>query len=70
MQEQRPLFEAFCAGVGPIVQRIRNEQEFVSEYLQARGELSFWPGVWCQSFRVSCLAPWPVRAWPTRCVSC
>ena len=63
--EQRPLFEAFCADVDAIVQRIRNEQEFVSEYLEARGELSFWPGAWCQSFRVSCLAPWPVRAWAT-----
>jgi len=63
--ERRGLYEAFCADVGAIVARIRNEQEFVSEYLEARGELSFWPRAWCQSFRVSCLAPWPARAWAT-----
>jgi hypothetical protein len=63
--ERRSLFEAFCADAGAIVQRIRNEQEFVSEHLEARGELTFWPDAWCQSFRVSCLAPWPVRAWAT-----
>ncbi|HEX3407244.1 MAG TPA: glycosyltransferase [Caulobacteraceae bacterium] len=63
--ERRALFEAFCADADAIVQRIRNEQEFISEHLEARGELSFWPKAWCQSFRVSCLAPWPVRAWAT-----
>ena len=63
--EQRALFETFCSDVDAIVARIRNEQEFVSEYLEARGELTFWPGAWCQSFRVSCLAPWPARAWTT-----
>ena len=59
------LFEAFCSDADAIVTRIRNEQEFLSEYLQARGELGFWPKAWCQSFRVSCLAPWPLRAWRT-----
>ena len=63
--ERRGLFEVFCADVDAIVQRIRNEQEFISEYLAARGELTFWPRAWCQSFRVSCLAPWPLRAWAT-----
>jgi hypothetical protein len=63
--EQYGLFDAFCRDTDAIVQRIRNEQEFLSEYLEARGELSFWPKDWCQSFRVSCLAPWPLRAWRT-----
>jgi len=65
LAERRALFEAFCADADAIVQRIRNEQEFISEYLEARGELTFWPKAWCQSFRVSCLAPWPVRVWAT-----
>jgi hypothetical protein len=63
--ERHALFEAFCQDTDAIVGRIRNEQEFLSEYLEARGELSFWPKSWCQSFRVSCLAPWPLRAWQT-----
>jgi hypothetical protein len=63
--ERHDLFEAFCRDPDSIVARIRNEQEFLSEYLTGRGELSFWPKAWCQSFRVSCLAPWPLRAWQT-----
>jgi len=63
--ERYALFEAFCADTDAIVRRIRNEQEFLSEYLEQRGELSFWPQAWCQSFRVGCLAPWPARAWRT-----
>jgi hypothetical protein len=59
------LFETFCQGAVAIAGRIRNEQEFLSEYLDGRGELSFWPKAWCQSFRISCLAPWPLRAWMT-----
>ncbi|HZZ88966.1 MAG TPA: glycosyltransferase [Caulobacteraceae bacterium] len=61
--ERHDLFESFRRDPDPIVTRIRNEQEFLSEYLAARGELSFWPRAWCQSFRVSCLPPWPLRAW-------
>jgi hypothetical protein len=63
--EQYALFDAFCRDTDAIVLRIRNEQEFLSEYLEARGELAFWPKAWCKSFRVSCLAPWPLRAWLT-----
>jgi len=63
--ERYALFDAFCGDTDAIVARIRNEQEYLGEYLQERGELSFWPKEWCQSFRVSCLAPWPVRAWRT-----
>jgi hypothetical protein len=63
--DQHALFDAFCRDVDAIVMRIRNEQEYLSEYLKARGDLTFWPDAWCQSFRVSCLAPWPLRAWRT-----
>ena len=63
--EQYALFEAFCADIDAIVTRIRNEQEFLSEYLEQRGELTFWPKAWCPSYRVGCLAPWPARAWLT-----
>jgi hypothetical protein len=63
--EQYALFDAFRADTDAIVRRIRNEQEFLSEFLEQRGELTFWPEAWCQSFRVSCLAPWPLRAWQT-----
>jgi hypothetical protein len=61
--ERYALFEAFSTDTDAIVTRIRNEQEYLSQYLEQRGELSFWPQAWCQSFRVGCLAPWPARLW-------
>ena len=63
--ERWALFEAFSADTDAIVTRIRNEQEYLSAYLEQRGELSFWPREWCQSYRVGCLAPWPARLWAT-----
>jgi hypothetical protein len=59
------LFAAFAAQSRAISRRFRNEQQFVSAFLREQGRLSFWPRDWCQSFRVSCLAPWPLRLWRT-----
>jgi hypothetical protein len=61
--ERRDVFETFARDADAIVRRIRNEQEYLSEYLRARGELSFWPPEWCPSYRVGCLPPWPLRLW-------
>lgn len=63
--DRTPLFEHFCGHVADIVRRVRNEQEFISEYLRGRGELSFWPADWAPSYRVGCLPLWPMRAWRT-----
>ena len=59
--ERHAIFEHFSQNADAIVTRIRNEQEYLSEYLQARGELSFWPPDWAPSYRVGCLPLWPVR---------
>ncbi|HUO12679.1 MAG TPA: glycosyltransferase [Caulobacteraceae bacterium] len=61
--ERVAIFEDFARNTDAIVGRIRNEQEYLSEYLLAQGELSFWPPAWCPSFRVGCLPLWPMRLW-------
>jgi len=63
--ERRALFEHFSQNAHEVVRRIRNEQEYLSEYLMERGELSFWPPDWAPSYRVGCLPLWPMRAWQT-----
>lgn len=63
--ERLVLFEQFCRTVDDVVRRFRNEQEFLTAYLQERGELSFWPSDWAPSYRVGCLPTWPLRAWRT-----
>src|SRR5690348_14660488 len=57
------IFETFRRDADAIVRRFRNEQEFLTDYLAKRGELSFWPPEWCQSYRVGCLPLWPMRLW-------
>jgi len=61
--ERHAIFEHFSQNADAIVTRIRNEQEYLSEYLQERGELSFWPADWAPSYRVGCLPLWPMRLW-------
>jgi hypothetical protein len=61
--DQQGLFQHFRQNVDDLVRRIRNEQEFLTEYLAERGELSFWPPDWAPSYRVGCLPLWPMRIW-------
>jgi hypothetical protein len=57
------IFQTFCRHADAIVRRYRNEQEFLTDYLRQRGELTFWPSAWCPSYRVGCLPLWPMRLW-------
>ncbi|MCV6605333.1 MAG: glycosyltransferase, partial [Porticoccaceae bacterium] len=43
----------------------RNEQAYLSDEVNQRGELSFWPPEWCVSFKYDCVAPWPLGYFQT-----
>lgn len=34
---------------------VRNEQEFITQYLAGQGKLRYWPDAWCRSFKRHCL---------------
>jgi len=34
---------------------VRNEQEFITQYLGRRGLVSYWPALWCVSFKRHCV---------------
>jgi hypothetical protein len=38
-----------------IRKQVRNEQEYLSQYVAAQNKLSYWPESWCQSFKYNCL---------------
>ena len=38
----------------------RNEQAYLSAAIHEKGELDFWPDVWCPSFKYHCMKPWPL----------
>lgn len=42
--------------------RFRNEQEFISHYMQTRGLLAYWPRPWCVSFKHDCVRKLPMGA--------
>jgi hypothetical protein len=44
------------------IAKVRNEQEFITHYLQAQGKLSYWPEGWCCSFKRHCM-PGVIQSW-------
>lgn len=54
------VLEKFRQQYAEIQQNFRNEQAYLSQAIQERGELSFWPEAWCPSFKYHCMQPWPL----------
>ena len=57
------MLDYFMAHQDEVRRQYRNEQEFLSHYLSARGDLAYWPGGWCCSFKYHCLPRWPMNYW-------
>lgn len=38
-----------------VMQRVRNEQEFITQHVASQGRLSYWPEGWCVSFKRHCV---------------
>ncbi len=36
---------------------VRNEQEFITGFLNRQGKLAYWPDAWCRSFKRHCMRP-------------
>jgi len=43
--------------------KYRNEQDYLSHYLDAQGKLSYWPAAWCPSFKYHAIPAWPGNYW-------
>jgi hypothetical protein len=50
----------FLADVERARRQVRNEQEYLTRAMDARGVLSYWPRAWCASFRYGCLPMFPL----------
>lgn len=46
------------------IEPVRNEQEFITHFLQRQSKLSYWPQQWCVSFKRSCM-PNTLASWFT-----
>lgn len=38
------------------IETVRNEQEFITEFLGRQKKVSYWPSAWCQSFKRHCMS--------------
>ncbi|TGG95265.1 glycosyltransferase [Natronospirillum operosum] len=43
-------------------QGVRNEQEYITQYLHRQGKLGYWPEAWCRSFKRHCVHK-GLKAW-------
>lgn len=48
----------YPASIAPV----RNEQEFITQYLARQGKLRYWPQEWCRSFKRHCM-PGGLMGW-------
>lgn len=57
------LMPYFRANFDEIRKKFRNEQAYLSWYVQQQGKLSYWPADWCKSYKYHCLRPIPFAYW-------
>lgn len=51
------LVERFERDPQAVLERYRNEQEYITLNLAETGQISYWPMAWCASFKNHCIAP-------------
>jgi hypothetical protein len=44
------------------ISKVRNEQEYITHFVQEQGKLSYWPDAWCRSFKRHCM-PGVIQSW-------
>ncbi len=48
------ILENFRENHEAVRKQVRNEQEYLSQYVAKTGALSYWPDAWCKSFKYHC----------------
>ncbi len=60
--QHESILRQFEADPQAVMGRVRNEQEYLSESAKP---LTFWPEIWCRSFKRHCLSRFPGCYWRT-----
>lgn len=53
----------FRAHMDEVQAEHRNEQEYLSAFMHAKGKLAYWPEAWCPSFKYHGIPDWPTNYW-------
>jgi len=57
------VLDYFRENFDRIREQFRNEQAYLSDRMNRKGVLTFWPKAWCPSFKYHCLPPFPLNFW-------
>ena len=57
------VFDNFVANFDEVIQKHRNEQEFLTQEFYDKGLLQYWPKEWCPSFKYDCHSKIPFNFW-------
>jgi len=55
------VLQHFRANFTEVQNTHRNEQAYLTDEVNKRGDLSFWPSAWCPSYKYHCMHPWPLN---------
>ncbi len=53
----------FRATQAQVRKDFRNEQGYLSDFLNRQGKLAYWPAEWCCSYKYHCIPRWPTNFW-------
>ncbi|MFT4924787.1 MAG: hypothetical protein ACI8WB_000871 [Phenylobacterium sp.] len=53
--EHPQILENFRQNHANIRKQVRNEQEYLSQFVSQQQQLSYWPDSWCKSFKYHCI---------------
>jgi hypothetical protein len=57
------VLEYFRNNFESIRQQFRNEQAYLSDFMNRLGHLAYWPAEWCPSFKYHSIPRWPTNYW-------
>ena len=60
---QPDVLAYFRANMDKVQAEHRNEQEYLSAFMHAKGKLQYWPSAWCPSFKYHGIPSWPTNYW-------
>ena len=58
--EHPEVLSYFQENFAKVQNSYRNEQAYLSDQINQKNKLSFWPEDWCISFKYNCVSPWPI----------
>lgn len=52
--------EPLRGNIAEATRSVRNEQEYITQFVARQGRLRYWPAAWCRSFKRHCVRPFPL----------